>query len=216
MAETFGIDEAAHEAARTMILDAAAEVFQQRGFTRTTIDDIADRIGATKGRVYYYFRSKFDIYLAVYEHGMRLVRDAAGPAVNGPGTGLERLTAVCEAHAQNLMTHLTYHNAIHQSVNRQSAHALKAHQAQQLTELNGLREDYEVMFRSVVEDGIADGTLRADDPHLMARMLLSSLNSIDAWFRPRPGQDAAELRDLAVRITRMLISGVRAQRTEGG
>ncbi|WP_019201466.1 TetR/AcrR family transcriptional regulator [Tsukamurella sp. 1534] len=208
MTETFGVDAAAHEAARTMILDAAADVFQRQGFNRTTIDDIADGIGATKGRVYYYFRSKFDIYLAVYERGMRLVREAVEPHASGPGSGRDRLTAMCEAHAENLMTNLSYHNSIHQGIHRQTTPALKERQAQQLSELNGIRDDYEVMFRHVVIEGVEDGSLRDEDPQLTARMLLSSLNSIDAWFRARPGQPADELRDLAARITRMLISGL--------
>lgn len=41
------------DAARAQILDAAAVVFQAQGFERTTIDDIAERIVATKGRIYY-------------------------------------------------------------------------------------------------------------------------------------------------------------------
>lgn len=209
-AETFGVDAAAHEAARTVILDVAADVFQRQGFNRATIDDIAEGIGATKGRVYYYFRSKFDIYLAVYEHGMRLVREAVEPHAEAPGTGRDRLLAMSQAHAENLMINLRYHNTIHQGIHRQTTPALKARQAQQLAELNGIRDDYESMFRRVVIEGMDDGSLRPGDPQLTARMLLSSLNSIDAWFRTRPGQSADEVRDLAVEITSMLISGLEA------
>ncbi|WP_229796251.1 helix-turn-helix domain-containing protein, partial [Saccharothrix coeruleofusca] len=53
--------------ARSRILDAAAEAFMAHGFANATIDDIAREVGATKGLVYYHFRSKFDIFLAVYE-----------------------------------------------------------------------------------------------------------------------------------------------------
>ena len=53
--------------ARSRILDAAAEAFMASGFANATIDDIAREVGATKGLVYYHFRSKFDIFLAVYE-----------------------------------------------------------------------------------------------------------------------------------------------------
>lgn len=211
MTETFGVDVAAHEGARTTILDAAAEVFHRHGFARTTIEDIAEGIGATKGRVYYYFRSKFDIYLAVYEHGMRLVCEAVEPYANGPGTGRERLTAMSKAHAENLMTYLSYHNAIHQGMHRQSTPALKVKQSQQLADLNGLRDDYEALFRRVVAEGIADRSLRDEDPQVVARMLLSSLNSIDSWFRTRPGQSSDEIKTLAARLTRMLIGGLVTQ-----
>lgn len=211
MTETFGVDEGAHDAARTMILDAAAEVFQSQGFNGTTIDDIARRIGATKGRVYYYFRSKFDIYLSVYEHGMRLVREAVEPHVDGPGSGRDRLTAMSVAHAANLMTYLSYHDTIHQGIHRRAALSLKARQSEQLAELNTIRESYEIMFRRVVEEGMADGSLLPEDPKLVARALLSSLNSIDSWYRMRPGQPLEEVRDLAARVTSLYISGVAAR-----
>ncbi|CAM5389277.1 TetR/AcrR family transcriptional regulator [Streptomyces hirsutus] len=206
--EQFGVAVAAHDAARTMILDAAADIFQRQGFTRTTIDDIADAIGATKGRVYYYFRSKFDIFLAVYEHGMRKVREAVEPLAAGPGTGRDRLMAMAVAHAENLMVNLPYHNTIHQGVHGQATAALKARQREMLAELNGIREDYELMFRRVVAEGMADGSLRTEDPKLAARVLLSSLNATDMWFQPRPGQTTAELHDLAARIADLLIGGL--------
>lgn len=211
MTESFGVDEAAHDAARTLILDASAEVFHSQGFNGTTIDDIARRIGATKGRIYYYFRSKFDIYLAVYEHGMRIVLEAVEPHTHAPGTALDKLTAMSVAHAVNLMTNLSYHDTIHQGIHRRSSLAIKERQIAQLAELNKLRENYELMFRQVVQDGMADGSLLPEDPKLVARALLSSLNSIDSWFRVRPDQSLAEVNDLAVRVTRLYVAGLAAQ-----
>ncbi|MDI3389537.1 TetR/AcrR family transcriptional regulator [Streptomyces sp. B-S-A8] len=206
--EQFGVDAGAHDAARTIILDAAADVFQRQGFTRTTVDDIADAIDATKGRVYYYFRSKFDIFLAVYEHGMRKVREAVEPLAESPGTGRDRLRAMAVAHIENLMVYPGYHNTIHQGVHGQATTALKPRQLERLAELNRTREDYELMFRHVVTEGMADGTLRAEDPKLAARVLLSCLNATDMWFQPRPGQTTAELHDLAVRIADLVIGGL--------
>lgn len=211
MTETFGVDETAHDAARTEILDAAADVFHSQGFNGTTIDDIARQIGATKGRIYYYFRSKFDIYLSVYEYGMRLVREAVEPHVNGPGSAVERLTAMSVAHVVNLMANLSYHDTIHQGIHRRSALALKDRQTEQLAELNKIRESYEVMFRRVVEEGMADGSLLPEDPKLVARALLSSLNSIDSWFRTRPDQSLDEIEELAARVTGLYITGLAAR-----
>ncbi len=206
--DTFGVDTAAHDAARTTILDAAADVFQRQGFDRTTIDDIAAGIGATKGRVYYYFRSKFDIYLAVYEEGMRRVREAVEPHSHGPGTGRDRLITMCVAHAENLMLDLRYHNTIHQGVPGHGSSALKQRQRDELDALNSIRDEYELMFRRVVSDGMADASLRPEDPNLVARVLLSSLNATDTWFHPRPGQPAEQVRLLAHRIANLLIGGL--------
>lgn len=206
--DSFGADMTAHDQARHQILDAAAEVFQLRGFDRATIDDIAEEIGATKGRVYYYYRSKFDIYLAVYEEGMKIVRQVVEPFSTGVGTGAERLTAMSEAHLANLMQNLGYHNAIHQGVPGQRFAALKERQREVLETINGLREEYEVMFRQVLEDGVADASIRDGDRRLMTRVLLSSLNSTAMWFRPREGQDEAEIRALAATIVAQVVGGI--------
>ena len=196
------------DAARAQILDAAAVVFQAQGFERTTIDDIAERIGATKGRIYYYFRSKFDIYLAVYEAGMSGAFLTVEPLSQEPGTGRERLTAMAVRHLVNLMTDPGYHDVISQGVVAGRSTALKEHQRQALIGLNEVRTRYEDLFRGGVTDGMADGSLRAGDARLATRFLLSSLNSTAMWFRVRENQDAAEIRDLAEQIVDQAIGGL--------
>ncbi|AGP29754.1 TetR/AcrR family transcriptional regulator [Corynebacterium terpenotabidum] len=196
------------DAARAQILDAAAVVFQAEGFERTTIDDIAERIGATKGRIYYYFRSKFDIYLAVYEAGMSGAFLTVEPLSQEPGTGRERLTAMAVRHLVNLMTDPGYHDVISQGVVAGRSTALKEHQRQALIGLNEIRTRYEDLFRGVVTDGMADGSLRDGDARLTTRFLLSSLNSTAMWFRVRENQDAAEIRDLAEQLVDQAIGGL--------
>lgn len=196
------------DAARAQILDAAAVVFQAQGFERTTIDDIAERIGATKGRIYYYFRSKFDIYLAVYEAGMSGAFLTVEPLSQEPGTGRERLTAMAVRHLVNLMTDPGYHDVISQGVVAGRSTALKEHQRQALIGLNEVRTRYEDLFRGVVTEGMADGSLRDGDARLATRFLLSSLNSTAMWFRVRENQEAAEIRDLAEQIVDQAIGGL--------
>lgn len=49
------------EQTRQAILDSALALFYEKGFTRTTFDEIAKRIGLTKGAVYWHFRNKVDL-----------------------------------------------------------------------------------------------------------------------------------------------------------
>lgn len=194
--------------ARSRILDAAAEAFMATGFAGATIDDIAREVGATKGLVYYHFRSKFDIFLAVYEEAMGRVRERIEVHARGDGTGRDRLVAMSVAHVVNLMEDLAYHHVVHQAVRGQVATALKARQVEALQALNRLRTDYEQLFRTVVEAGIADGSLRAVDASLATRTLLSNLNAVDTWFRRIDDQPAAEVHDLACRIVDLVIGGL--------
>jgi AcrR family transcriptional regulator len=194
--------------ARSRILDAAAEAFMATGFANATIDDIAREVGATKGFVYYHFRSKFDIFLAVYEEAMGRVRERIELHAHGAGTGRDRLVAMSVAHVVNLMRDLAYHHVVHQAVRGQVATALKTRQVEALQALNQLRADYEQLFREVVEDGIGDGSLRAVDASLATRTLLSNLNAVDTWFRRIDGQPPEEIDALARRIVDLQIGGL--------
>jgi AcrR family transcriptional regulator len=196
--------------ARARILDAAAEAFMRAGYASATIDDIAREVGATKGLIYYHFRSKFDIVLAVYEEAMRRVRRRVEPLAEGPGSGRDRLVAMAMAHEVNLMADLAYHNVVHQAVRGEMHTALKARQRDALLALNQLRSDYERMFRRVVGEGVADGSLRAVEPALATRTLLSNLNAVDTWYRRIEGQTTDEIHDLAHRIVDLLIGGLTA------
>ena len=194
--------------ARRRILDAAAEAFMEHGFANATIDDIAREVGATKGLVYYHFRSKFDIFLAVYEEAMGRVRARVELPARSAGTGRDRLVAMAVAHLVNLMTDLAYHHVVHQAVRGQVSVALKTRQRDALEQLNELRRDYEQLFRGVLAAGIADGSLRAVDASLATRTLLSNLNAVDTWYHRVEGQPAAEIEELARRIVDLLIGGL--------
>ncbi|WP_432828418.1 TetR family transcriptional regulator [Dactylosporangium sp. CA-092794] len=194
--------------ARRRILDAAAEAFMRNGFAETAIDEIAQDVGATKGLVYYHFRSKFDIFLAVYTEGMRRVRERVEPLADVPGVGHDRLVAMSTAHVLNLMEDLAYHHVVHQAVRGDASTALKPRQRDELAALNRLRSEYEGVFRRVLTDGMEDGSLRRVDAGLATRVLLSNLNAVDMWYRQRPAQSTAEIHDLAGQIVDLLVGGL--------
>ncbi len=52
------------------ILDAARKVFTEKGFRDSTVDEIAETAGVSKGTVYLYFPSKQEIYVATIERGV--------------------------------------------------------------------------------------------------------------------------------------------------
>lgn len=61
------------------IIQAAIESFSQTGFDRTKMEDIAKRLGLSKGTIYLYFKSKEDLFLAICEHNIqRSDREDAG------------------------------------------------------------------------------------------------------------------------------------------
>ena len=59
------------EHTRTLLLDAAEEVFAEKGFTPASLDDIARAAGYTKGAIYKHFATKEDLFLAVSDRYWR-------------------------------------------------------------------------------------------------------------------------------------------------
>jgi len=53
------------EEAKSRILDAAIKVFAEKGYHEATMDDIAKRLGVSKGAIYLYFSSKEDLFEAM-------------------------------------------------------------------------------------------------------------------------------------------------------
>lgn len=57
--------------AKEKIVQAAIESFTQTGFDRTKMEDIAKRLGLSKGTIYLYFKSKEDLFLAICEYNIQ-------------------------------------------------------------------------------------------------------------------------------------------------
>lgn len=65
--QTLSRKEREREFRRQEILTAAVELFAEKGFQHTTLDDIAEAAEFGKGTIYNYFQNKEDIYLAILE-----------------------------------------------------------------------------------------------------------------------------------------------------
>ena len=63
------------ETARSQIIEAALEVFSSKGYFRSTMDDIAKRLGVSKGALYLYFKSKEDLLREIQASSREKVRE---------------------------------------------------------------------------------------------------------------------------------------------
>ena len=55
------------EERKDQILDAATDVFAEKGFNEARMDDIVEESGLSKGTLYWYFKSKDEIILSIFE-----------------------------------------------------------------------------------------------------------------------------------------------------
>jgi AcrR family transcriptional regulator len=89
------------EHTRSLLLDAAEDVFSEKGFTSATLDDIAHAAGYTKGAIYKHFTTKEDLFLAVSDRYWRRYFDNFAEVMSTSGEfGARELDQVAERWRQ--------------------------------------------------------------------------------------------------------------------
>ena len=159
---------------REQILDAAARLFVEKGFSATSTRDIARVSGMLPGSLYYHFSSKEDLLVAVYEEGVgrigKSVDEAVAQAEAEPWARLER---ACAAHLGMLLGGSDYAHVI---ARVQPGDVPGAEQS-----LVALRNRYELRFAHLVE---ALPLAPDVDRSVFRLMLIGAMNQAPVWFRP--------------------------------
>lgn len=194
---------------REAVLDAAARAFMRQGYAATSIDDVAEELGATKGRIYYYYRSKADLFFDVHRESMRQNLEGTGAIAREGGSPVGRLERMVRAHALLMMTHLPFQRCSVLGVEMHLAGSTTRRQRETLHEIIALRDEYEGLFVRVVEEGIAAGEVRELDAKLVVKALLGALNWITVWYRQRDTDTEESRARIADEIAAYLIDGLR-------
>ena len=182
---------------RADILIAAAECFREQGYSATSIDDVARKLGATKGMIYHHFRSKTDLFFAVYRRGMEINFDAVRPFADGGGSDIARLGKMAMAHAIVLMAQQAFQRVLAQGVAMHQQGSTTAAQRETLVELIDIRNSYETMFRSAIADALMEAGVEQSDLSLASKSFLAVLNSTVFWYHPRDDDPHLEQEALA-------------------
>lgn len=195
------------------VLDAAAKVFARQGYDATSIDDIADELGATKGRVYHYYRSKTDLLLGVLISGaQRLIDEVAPLAENLELPPDERLHNMAQAHAMTMMTNFSYQFVSLRSLDR---HMFEGQGARGVVweSVVDRRRQYEQLFTKVIDDGREQGEFAVSDTKLAVRGLLGALNWITVWFNPEADPTEARMSPevIAEQLATFVVAGVKGR-----
>ncbi|MGI9355509.1 MAG: TetR family transcriptional regulator [Rhizobiaceae bacterium] len=195
----------------TAIMSAAAECFRENGFAATSIDDVARSLGATKGMIYHHFRSKTDLFFAVYQRGMELNFEAIEPYGNHDGPALDRLALMSLAHAVVLMEHQAFQRVLGQGVAMHQQGSTTAAQRETLAELIKVRDSYEATFRAAIEDAAKQEGFVVEDASLASKSVLAVLNSTVFWYTPREADAHHEQHTIARQLVGYALRGLGAR-----
>lgn len=169
---------------RDAVLRSASHVFMKRGYEGTALDDIANHMDSTKGRIYHYFRSKADLFLAIHLAAMESAIGTVEPIAASSESANARLSEMVRAHAQLIVRDFSFQKVAVQAVDRPLP--IQASNAQRETSehIYAMRRRYEKFFRDVLDEGILDGSFREMHSGICAKAILGSLNWMTIWYRP--------------------------------
>jgi AcrR family transcriptional regulator len=184
------------------IVAAAIQLFQQKGYHATSMQDIADAVGLQKGSLYHYISSKDDLLVviihdAIAQYNARL---AEIKAMDLPVR--KRLELALRHHLAGIASNLGM-----LTIFLRESYALQAEQAQLLAEES---QRYNAMFEALYQEGIDSGEMRPLDPKLVTRTVLGACNWFYRWYRADGPLPLEQLIDFFVDV---LFHGIAAEPT---
>lgn len=199
------------------VLTAAAECFMEKGYASTSLDDVARHMGATKGRIYHYFRSKSELLHHVRKHAMALNFAAIRPGYESRLPPVERFRAMAESHAMNMMKEQAYQKALFDSLHLHITRGKGETQDSLMEEFISERRQFEDKFRAVLIDGKQRGDFTFRTLSYALHTVLTTLNSTLYWYSPRDEETETERAEIAKELTEMALKalGARETPTEG-
>jgi AcrR family transcriptional regulator len=90
------------------ILQAAHDIFFEKGLLSATMDEIAEKAELSKGTLYIYYKSKEDLYLGVMMEGLRVLHDLFEQAIETKDPVPVRLKKLGEVYYQYFLEHKNY------------------------------------------------------------------------------------------------------------
>lgn len=157
------------------ILDVAEELFCTRGYERTTMADIVEGLGGlTKGAVYHHFKSKDEIFEAVFERANRpVVAESERILEDRSLTGLEKIRALDEASSRGPSAELW-------AAMRPDSDPVRSSRIL-AREYRDVLECAHAFIEPAIREGIADGSIACEHPREAAEVMLLVAN---LWMAP--------------------------------
>ena len=179
------------------VLAASVEVFNERGYDGTSMEDLSARLGIGKSSIYHHVQSKEDLLRLALDQALTGLEDAADEIQAAGGPAVERLELLVRRSIEVLVDRLPYVTLLlrvrgNSDIERQAL---------------ARRRRVDHLVGELVGEAVEDGALRPDlDPAVASRLLFGTVNSMTEWLKPASKHTAFELGDL---VCSMVFDGLR-------
>lgn len=175
------------------LLDTAAELFYNGGYSATTTRQISERLGIQKASLYHHVDSKEDLLYQICLSSLERLVSGVELAVAEADTAEARIRAAVRAHLDGALGNVKAHTVMLRDMNALSGDRRAA--------IAGRRSAYENSLRTLVDAGRSAGALRSDLPSRQLTLaLLNLINWPIVWFRGDGDMTPAEIADFLLDI----------------
>ena len=168
---------AKQKAVRDQILRTAADLFRERGFPATTLDDIAKPLGMSKASLYTYFRAKEEILAAISRETIESFTRELSLVLGSDLSPEAKLRRIVREHVRFVIANRSFLTVFFSEEANLPARFARALAAQ--------KDRYDKGVESVIADGIRRGVFRDMPPRLVVFGLLGMVNWLYKWYNPR-------------------------------
>ncbi|MDP9831122.1 TetR/AcrR family transcriptional regulator [Kineosporia succinea] len=181
------------------VMRAALELFAEQGYANTSVQQLVEAAGVTKGALYHYFQSKDDLLFAIYERILTVQTEHLHAIVEKNLGVEETVRRVCVDVVETSVDFL-----LEGTVFFRSQHMLSAPRQQEVTRR---RRAYHDVFTGLLTQGQAEGLYRTDVPvTVMTAHFFSDLHYLSSWYSPAGAEDKTTL---AHQLTDMFLRSIR-------
>ena len=202
--KAFQVRHRSRELKRDAVRKTAAHLFLEHGYQKTSMSLLATRLKITKPALYYYFRNKEEILVECYRSGIAEIENNLGRLDPSAGTGFARLRLCILEYAIVVLTHEFGRCVAMIDDSELSAKTRRG--------VRDLKRKVDASFRTLIAEGIADGSIAECNPKLVSFAIAGAINWAGTWYKP-----AGELtpKQIAHAFTEVLTTGLqpRAKRT---
>ena len=186
--------DARRETRREEILRAAQDLFHQRGYANTSLDDIARAVGIKREGLYYYFPNRTQILIEIIKPLGLQLRDRVKEILNSAGSPQEKIRQTVENHL------MRFENRFAESKITLRDDYFSENELV-LAEMGPIWDEYERLWIAIIvegqEQGVFDGSL---DPRLAHLGILGLCNWVARWYVPNQSLTVPELIDMYNKI----------------
>jgi len=183
------------------VLEAAVEVFNERGYDGASMEDLSRRLGIAKSAIYHHVPGKEELLRMALDRALDGWSEAAEQARQLDAPAIERLEALVRGTIAVLESRLPYVTLLLRVRGNTDVERAALER----------RRSFDRLVASLVEEAERDGDVRADvDPRITARLLSGLVNSVVEWYRP--GSRQAGQAPLADAVCAIAFDGLRVRR----